>query len=93
MRRCFFPDVPGLVRQIQLAVVQSTALYGLELWWKGQKNHEQTFQKLLNRQARSITGMYPSTPVHPLLCEAGLVLLDLILASDHSLPPVHSLPS
>ncbi len=27
--------VPGLVRQIQLAVVQSTALYGAELWWKG----------------------------------------------------------
>ena len=27
--------VPGLVRQIQLAVVQFTALYGAELWWKG----------------------------------------------------------
>ncbi len=52
--------VPGLVRRIQLSVVQSTALYGAELWWRGQKNHEQTVQHMLNRQARSITGMYPS---------------------------------
>ena len=59
--------------------MQSTALYGLELWGKGQKNHEQTFHKLLNRQARSITGMYPSTPVHPLLCEAGLVPASALL--------------
>ena len=64
---------PGLIRRIHLAVVQSTALHGVELWWKGQKNHEQTFQKLVNRQARSITGMYCSTPIHPLLSEAGLV--------------------
>ena len=71
--------VPGLVRRIQLAVVQSTALYGAELWWKGQKNHGQTIQKLLNRQARSITGMYPSTPLHPLLCEAGLVPASTLL--------------
>ncbi len=65
--------VPGLVRRIQLSVVQSTALYGSGLWWKGQKNHEHTFQQLFNRQARAITGMYRSTPVHPLLCEAGII--------------------
>lgn len=47
--------VHGLVRRIQLAVVQSTALYGAELWWKGQKNHKDTIQQLINRQARSIT--------------------------------------
>ena len=64
---------PALVRRIQIAAVQSIALYGAELWWKQQKNHESTVQKLLNRQARAITGMYPSTPVHPLLCEAGLM--------------------
>lgn len=71
--------MPGLVRRIQLAVVQSIALYGEELWWKGQKNHENALQQLLNRQARSITGMYPSTPVHPLLCEAGLVPASTLL--------------
>ena len=56
------------------------ALYGAELWWKGQRNHERTIQQMINRQAQSITGMYSSTPVHPLLCEAGLspafILLD-----------------
>ena len=73
--------VPGLVRRIQLSVVQSTALYGAELWWKGQKNHERTIQQIINRQARSITGMYSSTPIHPLLCEAGLVPASVLL--DH----------
>ena len=71
--------VPGLVRRIQLSVVQSTALYGVELWWGGQKNHERTIQQIINRQARSITGMYPSTPIHPLLYEAGLVLASTLL--------------
>ena len=30
---------PGLVRRIQIAAVQSIALYGAELWWKSQKNY------------------------------------------------------
>lgn len=72
-------SAPGLVRQIQIAVVQTTALYGAELWCKGQKNHEQTIQQMLNRQARSITGIYPSTPLHPLLREAGLVPASTLL--------------
>ena len=65
--------IPSLVRRIQLSVVQSTALYGAELWWKGQKNHERTIQQMINRQARLITGMYSSTPIHSLLSEAGLI--------------------
>ncbi len=54
-------------------------MYGAKLWWKGQKNHENAFQQLLNRQARLITGMYLSTPVYPLLCEAGLTPTSIIL--------------
>ncbi len=73
--------VPGLVRRIQLSVVQSMALYSVELWWKGQKSHKRTIQQMLNRQARSITRMYPSTPLHPLLCEAGLAPASTLL--DH----------
>ncbi len=64
---------PGLIRRIHLAVVQFIALYGVELLVEDQKTNEQTFQKLVNRQARSITGMYSSTPIHPLLGEAGLI--------------------
>ena len=72
---------PALKRRIQIAAVQPIVLYGAELWWKSQKNHETTVQKLLNRQARAITGMYPSTPVHPLLYESGLIPAKLMLES------------
>lgn len=41
---------PALIKRIQIAVIQSIALYGAELWWRGQKNHENTMQKLLTRQ-------------------------------------------
>lgn len=40
--------VPELVGRVQIAVVQSKALYGAEIWWENQKNHEQTIQQLLN---------------------------------------------
>ena len=72
---------PALIRRIQIAVIQSIALYGAELWWRGQKNHEHTLQKLLNRQGRAITGMCPSTPIHALLSEAGLIPAKLLLDS------------
>ncbi len=34
---------------------------------------------MINRQARSITGMYSSTPIHSLLCEAGLIPASILL--------------
>ena len=34
---------------------------------------------MINRQVRSIAGMYPSTPLHSLLCEAGLTPASIIL--------------
>lgn len=71
----------GLVRRIQIAAVQSIALYGAELWWKKQKNHEYKVQQLINRQTRAITGMYPSTPIQALMSEAGLVPTRILL--DH----------
>jgi ribonuclease HI len=70
---------PGLVRRIQIAVVQSTALYGAELWWRGQKEDAQSLQKLINQQARAITGAFRSTPIGPLLKNAGLEPAELVL--------------
>jgi ribonuclease HI len=71
---------PGLVRRIQIAAIQATALYGAELWWQGQKDRQRGLQLLINRQARAITGALRSTPIGPLLREAGVgpaeVLLD-----------------
>ena len=70
---------PALVRRIQIAAVQSVALYGAELWWKNQKTHQNEIQTLINRQARSITGIYPSTPVPALMSESGLIPAHIML--------------
>lgn len=53
--------------------MQSVALYGAEVWWKGQENRKLKLQKLINRQARAITGALTKlTPEGPLVKEAGL---------------------
>lgn len=77
---------PGLVRRIQIAAVQSVALYGAELWWKGQKNYQKDLQKLINRQARSITRMYQSSPISPLMSDSGLLPAKSICTSPF-MPP------
>ena len=53
----------GLVRKIQLAVVQSIALYGSEIWWKGQKQAVEQLQKIINSQARAIIGALSTSPI------------------------------
>ncbi|KAJ5453717.1 uncharacterized protein N7458_004673 [Penicillium daleae] len=63
---------PGLVHRIQVAAVQSVALYGAELWWRGQKDRLTGMQRMMNRQARAITGMLKTTPMGLLNREAGL---------------------
>lgn len=63
----------ALIQKIQIVVVKFIALYEAELWSGEQKNHENTVQILLNRQAKAITGVYPNTPIHPLLSKAGLI--------------------
>jgi hypothetical protein len=70
---------PGLVRRIQVAAVQAVALYGVELWWQGQKDRQAQLQLLINRQARAITGAYRTTPIGPLLREAGLEPAGVVL--------------
>ena len=69
----------GLVRRIQIAAVQATALYDAELWWKGQTKQEKEMQKLMNRQARAITGMFRSTPEALIVREAGLTSAKALL--------------
>lgn len=46
---------------------------------KNQKNHQNEFRKLINRQARAITGMCPSTPIAALMNEAGLIPANILL--------------
>jgi hypothetical protein len=74
---------PENVRKIQVAAVQAVALYGAELWWDETKNIGRTtdLQKLVKRQPRSITGMLRTTPIGPLVKEAGLRSADSLLAN------------
>ena len=69
----------GLARRVQVAAVQSVALYGAELWWQGQKGWAQGIQRLVNKQARAITGMFRTTPVGPLVREAALTPAEALL--------------
>ena len=62
----------SLLHKIQVAAVHSVALFGSEIWWNGQKNWQDKIQKLLNKQARAITGLFKTTPVPFLLEEANL---------------------
>jgi hypothetical protein len=52
---------------------------GAELWWQGQKDRLRGIQLIVNRQARTITGMLRTTPLGPLIREAGLYLAEALL--------------
>ena len=57
------------------------ALYGAELWWKGQKDAIDELQKLINRQSRAITGALPTSPIDLLIKEAEMTPAEPLL--DH----------
>jgi ribonuclease HI len=80
-----FGLTPENVRKIQIAAVQAVALYGSELWWgeSGMTRRMDDLQKLVNRQAQSITGMLKSTPAGPLVKEAGLRPAKSLLSNRH----------
>jgi hypothetical protein len=39
---------PANVQKIQIACIQAVALFGSEIWWKGQKNRLNEIQKMVN---------------------------------------------
>jgi hypothetical protein len=53
----------NLMRRVVVAAVTSVALYGSEVWWRGQQDRANILQVLLNSQARAITGLLKSTPL------------------------------
>jgi hypothetical protein len=53
----------SLMRRVVVAAVISVALYGSEIWWRGQQDRVNKLQLLLNRQTRTITGLLRSTPL------------------------------
>ena len=63
--------VPENVGAVQLSCVQAVALYGSELWWDPKDvARREDLQLLLNRQARSLLGVLPTTPRGALLRES-----------------------
>jgi len=59
-------------KRIQVAAVQAVALYGSELWWRGQENRAQEVQRLLNEQGRRATRCFRTTPQGAVMNDAGL---------------------
>jgi hypothetical protein len=94
-----FGSTPENVRKTQVAAVEAVAFYGSELWWgeSGTTGRTADLQRLVNRQAQSITGMLKSTPAGPLVKEAGLRPASSLLSNRHrryatrayGLPPGH----
>lgn len=62
----------NLMRRVVVAAVTSVALYGSEVWWRGQQDRVNKLQILLNSQARAITGLLRSTPLVFLQAQACL---------------------
>jgi hypothetical protein len=66
----------NLMRTVVVAAVTSVALYGSEIWWRGQQDRLKKLQLLLNSQARAITGLLRSTPLTFLQQPCAKDLLD-----------------
>ena len=61
MRRNGVP--PLSARHLQEAIVGSTAMYGVEVTWRGQRFMTDEIQKTINRMTRASLGVLGSTPV------------------------------
>ena len=68
---------PTNCRRVMTACVQSVAMFGAELWWKGGNARGTTgraeeLQLLVNQQARAVTGTFRTTNLGALSMESGL---------------------
>jgi len=68
---------PVNCRRVMAACVQSVAMFGAELWWKGGNARGTTgraeeLQLLVNQQARAVTGAFRTTNLGALSIESGL---------------------
>jgi len=68
---------PANCRKVMTACVQSVAMFGVELWWKGDLvegtiGRAKELQLLVNQEARATTGCFRTTNLGALSMEAGL---------------------
>jgi len=68
---------PVNCRKVMTACIQSVAMFGAELWWKGEGarrtvGRAEEIQLLVNKQARATTGAFRKTNLGALSMESGL---------------------
>ena len=68
---------PANCRKVMIACIQSAAMFGSELWWKGDhitgtKGRAEELQLLVNQEARATTGCFRTTSLGALSMESGL---------------------
>ena len=63
---------PTSTRNLQMAVVQGTMLYGAELTWNGKKGVAREYQDAISRMGRATLGAFQSTPLGIVAAESGL---------------------
>ena len=60
------------MRQLYIACICSIADYGVPIWWSGQQNLLDKYQKLQNQALRKILGTFKSSPYRAMEIEASL---------------------
>jgi len=68
---------PANCRKVMTACVQSIAMFGSELWWKGDHvrgtiGQADELQQLANQEARATTGCFRTTNLGALSMDSGL---------------------
>jgi hypothetical protein len=63
---------PASARNLQVAIVQSTMLYGSELTWNGKEPQAKDYQLAINRMAHRTLGVFRSTPLGALIAERDM---------------------
>jgi len=68
---------PANCRRIMMACIQSVAMFGAELWWKGgnvrgMTGRAEELQRLVNQQSWATTGAFRTTNLGALSMESGL---------------------
>ena len=68
---------PANCRSVMAVYIQSVAMFGAELWWKGDNawgttGRAEELQLLVNQQARAVTGAFQTTNLGVLSMESGL---------------------
>jgi hypothetical protein len=65
------------MRQLYLACITSIADYGVPIWWKGQKNLLERYQKLQNNMLRKILGAFKTSSIAAMEVEASILSVEI----------------